>query len=101
MTSVTPWTLENIRNLPPVLDLAEAARLLRIGRTSAYAMAKCGQFPVPVLRAGKLYRVPTAGLLELLGLAVPPPPERVEVPRYFAAAACPPAASGASIHATS
>lgn len=101
MTAVASWTLENIRNLPPVLDLPEAARLLRIGRTSAYAMAKSGQFPVPVLRAGKLYRVPTAGLLELLGLAAPPPPERVEVPHHFTAPACPAATSGASIQATS
>jgi hypothetical protein len=83
------------------LDLPEAARLLRIGRTSAYALAKCGQFPVPVLRAGKLYRVPTAGLLELLGLAVPPLAERVEVPHHFAAPACAPVTSRASIHATS
>lgn len=101
MTAITPWTLEDVRNLPPVLDLPEAARLLRIGRTSAYALAKCGQFPVPVLRAGKLYRVPTAGLLELLGLTVPVPPERVEVSHRFAAAACPPVTSGASIQATS
>lgn len=101
MTAVTGWTLENIRNLPPVLDLPEAARLLRIGRTSAYALAKCGQFPVPVLRAGKLYRVPTAGLLELLGVAMPSPSERVDVSHHFAASACLPASSGASIHATS
>ena len=101
MTAATSWTLENIRDLPPVLDLLEAARLLRIGRTSAYALAKCEQFPVPVLRAGKLYRVPTAGLLELLGLSVPTPPERVEAPHHFAAAACPAVTSGASIHATS
>ncbi|WP_194925832.1 helix-turn-helix transcriptional regulator [Catenulispora pinisilvae] len=100
MTAVNAWTLDDIRNLPPVLDLPEAARLLRIGRTSAYALAKRGQFPVPVLRAGKLYRVPTAGLLELLGLAAPPP-ERVDVPHHFPASACPPVASRASIHATS
>jgi predicted DNA-binding transcriptional regulator AlpA len=100
MTAATRWTMESIRNLPPVLDLPEAARLLRIGRTSAYALAKRGQFPVPVVRAGKLYRVPTAGLLELLGLAAPPPPERVDVPHHFAAAACAPATSGASIHTT-
>lgn len=100
-TTGVPWTLENIRELPPVLDLPEAAAVLRIGRTSAYALAKRGAFPVPVLRAGKLYRVPTAGLLGFLGLAAASPPDRVDVPCDFVPGACTPVTSGASIYPTS
>ncbi|WP_153036871.1 helix-turn-helix domain-containing protein [Amycolatopsis sp. YIM 10] len=43
-----------------------AARALGIGRTTAYALAREGGFPCPVLRVGGEYRVPTAGLLRLL-----------------------------------
>ena len=60
-------TMDSLRTLPPVLTLEEAARLLGIGRSSAYNLAKHGAFPAPVLRIGKLYRIPTAGLLHVLG----------------------------------
>lgn len=56
------------RTLPPTLDIVTAARLLGIGRTTAYQLARNGQFPVPLLRIGGGYRVPTAPLLTLLGL---------------------------------
>ncbi|WP_410622279.1 helix-turn-helix domain-containing protein [Amycolatopsis sp. cmx-8-4] len=46
-----------------------AARALGIRRTTAYALARGGSFPCPVFRAGGSYRVPTSGLLRLLGLA--------------------------------
>ena len=36
-----------------------------------YELARAGQFPCPVIRAGKTWLVPTAGLLGLLGLPVP------------------------------
>ncbi|MEV6904621.1 helix-turn-helix domain-containing protein [Amycolatopsis sp. NPDC051372] len=48
-----------------------AARALRIGRTTAYALASSGSFPCTVLRVGGEYRVPTAGLLRALGLEPP------------------------------
>ena len=56
------------RTLPPMLDLMTAAGLLGIGRTTAYQLARNGTFPVPVLRIGASYKVPTAALLELLGI---------------------------------
>jgi predicted DNA-binding transcriptional regulator AlpA len=55
--------------LPPVLDLPTAARLLGVGRTAAYQLVRENQWPTPVIRVGKLIRVPTAPLLELLGIS--------------------------------
>ncbi len=55
--------------LPPVLDLPTAARLLGVGRTAAYKLVRENQWPTPVFRVGKLIRVPTAPLLELLGIS--------------------------------
>jgi hypothetical protein len=59
----------------PTIDLPRAGRLLGIGRTAAYATAGRGAFPVPVLRAGKRFRVPTAPLLRALGLGDADPSE--------------------------
>ncbi len=50
------------------VDLLTAARALGLGRTKAYDLARHGRFPCRVIRIGDIYRVPTAGLLELLGL---------------------------------
>jgi hypothetical protein len=55
--------------LPAVVDLTTAARALSIGRTRAFELVRRGDFPVPVLRVGVTYRVPTAPLLGLLGLS--------------------------------
>ena len=54
--------------LEPTVDVERAAVLLGIGRTSAYELAKTGRFPVPLLMCGHRYRVPTAPLLDALGL---------------------------------
>lgn len=59
------------RALPHALDIVTAGRLLGIGRTTAYHLARQDQFPVPVLRIGRGYRVPTAPLLALLGIDAP------------------------------
>ena len=76
-------TLAEIAELPAVTDLVTAGRALGIGRTRAYELARAGQFPCPVIRAGTTWRVPTAGLLALLGLPVPgpPPPGPARPPR--------------------
>lgn len=54
--------------LPAVVDLATAARLLGVGRTAAYELVRTDRWPTPVIRVGKLIRVPSAPLLDLLGL---------------------------------
>ena len=46
-----------------------AARILGIGRTKAYELARHGEFPCRVIRIGDLYRVSTADLLRLLGVS--------------------------------
>ncbi len=45
-------TVADVAALPAVVDLMTAAQALRIGRTTAYALARDGEFPCPVLRAG-------------------------------------------------
>ncbi len=58
----------SLEQLPPVLDLSTAARLLGVGRTAAYQLVRENQWPTPVIRVGRLIRVPTAPLLDLLGV---------------------------------
>jgi hypothetical protein len=53
---------------PPTLDLPVAGRLLGIGERNSYEFARRGEFPVPVLRIGGQWRVPSRPLLRLLGL---------------------------------
>ena len=52
--------------LPPMLTVPQAARVLGIGRTLAYELVRTGAWPTPVIRAGRLIKIPTAPLLELL-----------------------------------
>jgi hypothetical protein len=66
-------SLAEVGGLPAVVDLVTAGQALGLGRTKAYQLARTGQFPCPVIRAGKTYLVPTAGLLALLGLPLPKP----------------------------
>ena len=54
--------------LPVMVPLDMANRALGIGRTSGYAMAKQGDYPVRVHRLGAQYRVARADLLRLLGI---------------------------------
>lgn len=65
---MSAMTRDELLALPAVVDLTTAARALAIGRTRAFELARRGAFPVPVLRVGATYRVPTAPLLALLGL---------------------------------
>jgi hypothetical protein len=51
------------------VDLMTAAAALGMGRTKAYDLARRDEFPCRCIRIGEIYRVPTPGLLELLGLA--------------------------------
>jgi predicted DNA-binding transcriptional regulator AlpA len=60
-------SLSDLSQLPPTLDLVDAARLLGIGRTLAYEMVREATWPTPIVRAGRRIRVPTIPLLQLLG----------------------------------
>lgn len=61
-------SLREVMDLPAMITLEHAARVLGIGRTKAYELAQADQFPVDVRRIGARYRVPTAPLLRFLGL---------------------------------
>jgi predicted DNA-binding transcriptional regulator AlpA len=65
------YSLTELRDLPPTLDIPTAARLLGLSRTKAYRLAKTGDFPCRVLKIGHSYRVPTLGLLRLLDAGTP------------------------------
>lgn len=67
MTTTTTSVLD-LSNLPPTLDLVEAARILGIGRTLAYEMVREETWPTPIVRAGRKIRIPTVPLLQLLGV---------------------------------
>jgi len=60
---------EDLRALPAVVDLLTAAAVLDIGRTVAYELVRTGRWPTPVFRLGGRIKVPTAPLLELLGVS--------------------------------
>lgn len=62
-------TREELLALPAAVDLDTGNRALGLGRSKGYELAKRGQYPCKVLRLGKAYRVVTADLLNLLGLA--------------------------------
>jgi Helix-turn-helix domain len=62
-------------SIPDFLTVTEAAQVLRIGRTAAYALATRfeqtkGAEGLPVIRIGKQLRVPRARLEQLAGGAL-------------------------------
>ena len=59
---------EELVHLPVTVDLLTAARAFGLGRTAAYTLAKRGQFPCRVIRAGSRYVVPRGDLLRCLGV---------------------------------
>jgi len=66
-----------VGELPLMLTLAEAAAVLRIGRTSAYDearqyLASGGATGIPVIRIGRLLRVPRWALAFYLVHGRPP-----------------------------
>lgn len=60
-----------LKDLPPTITVEQAGELLGISRRTAYRAASTGE--LPTFRVGRRLLVPTARLLDLLGL----PPERV------------------------
>ncbi|MEV8609498.1 helix-turn-helix domain-containing protein [Amycolatopsis sp. NPDC051373] len=62
------WSREKLATLGVTIDLMTAARMLGIGRTTAYKLARTGTFPVPAVRVGRSYCIPVVRVIELLGL---------------------------------
>src|SRR5262249_41361884 len=69
-----PVSISQLRTSATV-DLLTAARALGLGRTKAYELARRGEFPCLVIRIGETYRIPTPGLLKLLGADAEQRPE--------------------------
>jgi hypothetical protein len=78
---MTPVTITDLRATTTV-DLMTAARALGLGRTKAYDLARHQQFPCRVIRIAHTYRIPTASLLELLGLAPEDPRHQTPAIRH-------------------
>jgi excisionase family DNA binding protein len=57
-----------LQDLPPTISVEEAGELCGIGRNAAYRAAHRGE--LPVFRMGRQLRVPTARLLQILGLGM-------------------------------
>ncbi|MFC9145132.1 helix-turn-helix domain-containing protein [Streptomyces bacillaris] len=55
-------------NLPVTVDVPTAARALGICPTTAYRLARRGDFPCKILRIGNRYRVPTIELMRAIGV---------------------------------
>ncbi|MBX7554865.1 helix-turn-helix domain-containing protein [Streptomyces sp. tea 10] len=55
-------------DLPVAVDLRTAARALGICSTTAYRLIRNDEFPCPVLRVGRRYRIPTTELMRALGI---------------------------------
>ncbi|MEU8076015.1 DNA-binding protein [Catellatospora citrea] len=74
------WTAERIRALGVITDLLTAAKILNIGRTRAYQMARAGTFPVPITTGARKYAVRVVDLLHHLHLATEHPLDHPAVP---------------------
>lgn len=54
----------SLDTLPLTLTVAEAGEVLRIGRSSMYALVRCGR--LRSIRVGKMIRVPRDAIVEFL-----------------------------------
>lgn len=59
---------EELLSLGVATDIGTACRALGISKSSGYSLARAGEFPTRVIRIGARYSVPTADLLDLLGI---------------------------------
>jgi len=82
--------LEELLALPVVMDLETAGRAFGLGRTLSYQLARREEFPCPVLRLGRSYRVRKADLMRELGVPLEGAGAQTEAPEGPAAAGPPP-----------
>ena len=69
MTVKATWTRQAIEALGVRTDVPTAGAILAgLCRDESYRAVKRGTFPVPVIKVGRRLVVPTAPILELLGI---------------------------------
>ena len=61
-------TREEILALDAAVDIPTAGKCFGLGKSTAYELARAGDFPVPVLPLGKSFRVTRASILAALGI---------------------------------
>jgi excisionase family DNA binding protein len=61
-------TEDELRALPPAVDVQTAAKAFKIGRRTAYRLVGLGMFPVPVTRVGRQHRINRSDLLKALNI---------------------------------
>lgn len=67
-----PMGPNEVLAMPPLVDIATAARALTISRSVAYELIRAGEFPVPVLRVStRNLRVKASDLRAYLGVDSP------------------------------
>lgn len=64
------WSPSEVRALGVRTDLETANSVLGLNRFTGYELARTGDYPVKVLKAGRRYIVPVAGLLAALDIPV-------------------------------
>lgn len=67
-------TYRDLLELPTTIDVATAAAIVGVGRSTVYEMVRAGDWPTPVLRFRGAIRLPTAQVCALV--TGPPRPER-------------------------
>lgn len=65
-------TFAEVFDLPLSLDARTTARAFGVSRTTIYRRIRDGALPVPVLRLGRRYAVPTVAVLQALGIELSP-----------------------------
>jgi hypothetical protein len=64
------WTAAQVRALGVRCSVPQAGEILGgLSATQSYLLAQRGDFPVPILKVGRRLIVPTAPILQLLGLS--------------------------------
>lgn len=63
-----PLSVQEVLEGPVSFDIVTAGRAFGLSREKAYDLAAAGEFPCPVLRIGRRWIVPRAGLLKALGI---------------------------------
>lgn len=66
MTSRRVWSLDEVQALGMTTDVPTAGSVLGISQFFSYALARRGEFPVPILRLGNRLRVSVPALLRVL-----------------------------------